>query len=227
MDAESTCWTLIRGAAEGDEKDRETFARLYEPIVRAYLGARWRESHLLGDLDDAVQDVFIECFKEQGALGKAEPGGGKGGFRAFLHKVTQHVARRAEQRRSSRRELQEETGLDLGALDVEEPHLSRVFDEAWMLSLLDQAVARHEEIARAGGDESLRRVELLRLRFEEDRPIREIARRWEVPAAELHHDYAKAREEFKRALREVIAFHNPLNPAELEEEFLQVLERAD
>jgi len=227
MDFESTCWTLIEGAANGNADDRETFARLYEPIVRAYLGARWRETTLLGELDDAVQDVFFECFKEQGALGKAEPGGGKGGFRAFLHKVTQHVARRVEQKRSSRREQQAETGMELGELRGEDPHLSRVFDEAWMLSLLDQAVARSEALARAEGDAAVRRVDLLRLRFSDDLPIREIARRWEVPAAELHHDYAKAREEFKRALREVIAFHNPLNPAELEEEFLHVLERAD
>jgi RNA polymerase sigma-70 factor (ECF subfamily) len=220
-----TCWTLIQGAAAGEAKDRETFALLYEGVLRAYLGARWRDTPFVKEIDDAVQDVFYECFKDGGALGKAEPGGGAGGFRAFLHKVTNHVAGRIEEKRAVRRERQEATGLDLGALRAEEAHLSEVFDRAWMHALLDQAVRRHEEQARARGEPALRRVALLRLRFEEGVPIREIARRWEMPADRLHHDYATARDEFKRALQEVLAFHHPSNPTEFEREFVRIFEQ--
>jgi RNA polymerase sigma-70 factor (ECF subfamily) len=51
----------------------------------------------------------------------------------------------------------------------------------------------------------VRRVELLRLRFEDNLPIRTIAERRQVSAAELHHSYALARREFKAALLEVVA----------------------
>jgi RNA polymerase sigma-70 factor (ECF subfamily) len=55
----------------------------------------------------------------------------------------------------------------------------------------------------------LRRVDLLRLRFEEGLAIREIARRWRADASSLHHQFAKARQEFKAALLEVVLFLHP------------------
>jgi hypothetical protein len=66
-------------------------------------------------------------------------------------------------------------------------------------------------------------VELLRLRFEENRPIREIARLWNIDPAKLHHAYAMARQEYKAALLEVVAFHRPGSPRELEEEAASLL----
>jgi RNA polymerase sigma-70 factor (ECF subfamily) len=56
----TTCWALIRAAADGSPRDREEFAHRYAPVLRAYLAARWRGAPLLQDLDDAVQDVFVE-----------------------------------------------------------------------------------------------------------------------------------------------------------------------
>jgi RNA polymerase sigma-70 factor (ECF subfamily) len=49
----------------------------------------------------------------------------------------------------------------------------------------------------------------LQLRFKEGLPIREIAQRWHVEAAWLHHEYAAARKEFRDALQRVLAFHLP------------------
>jgi hypothetical protein len=63
----------------------------------------------------------------------------------------------------------------------------------------------------------------LRLRFEESLPIRAIAERWGVVAAELHRAYAKARQEFRAALLEVVAFHHPGSPAEVEHEATSLL----
>jgi hypothetical protein len=77
--------------------------------------------------------------------------------------------------------------------------------------------------AAEGGDEALRRVELLRLRFEEGLPIRAIAERWGADAARLHHAYALARQEFRAALLEVVAFHQPGSPAEVEQEAASLL----
>src|SRR4029077_19569776 len=94
---ESTCWTLIRGAAAGRPADREELARRYLGVVRPYPGARWRGSDLRSDLDDAVQEVFVECFRQGGAL-EAVGAGRVPHFRAFLYGVVRNVARRFESR---------------------------------------------------------------------------------------------------------------------------------
>jgi len=202
---ETTCWTVIHAAAGGDNDARAVFAERYLPVVRAYLGARWRKDSLNAELDDAVQDVFVDMFKDRGALDRVEPGR-PGGFRAYLYGVVRMVALRCETRRARRRPSEE---LVADALPADEPELQSVFDRAWSASLLDQAVKRHRVLAEAKGDKGRRQVELLRLRFWEDLPIREIARRWDEQAPKLHKEYARARESFKRALQEVVAFHNP------------------
>ena len=56
---------------------------------------------------------------------------------------------------------------------------------------------------------AIERVRLLKLRFEEGLPIREIARRWDTEAARLHHVYATARKDFVRSLGEVVRYHEP------------------
>ena len=81
--SESTCWTVIRAAAAGSPSDREELARRYLGVVRAYLVARWRGSAILPERDDAVQEVFVECFRRGGAL-EAAGDGRVPAFRAFL-----------------------------------------------------------------------------------------------------------------------------------------------
>ena len=81
-----------------------------------------------------------------------------------------------------------------------------------------EAARLQKSRAAKGGAEAVRRIELLQLRFEENLPIREIAQRWGIEATRLHHEYAIARQEFRATLLEVIAFHHPGSPAELEME---------
>ncbi len=59
--------------------------------------------------------------------------------------------------------------------------------------------------AREKGPDALQRHRLLELRFGENLPIREIAARWDVDPDRLHREYPKAREEFKRALFDVVS----------------------
>lgn len=207
QDPASTCWTVIEGAAEGHEEDRETFAQRYLPVVRAYLCARWRRSPLIDSVEDSVQEVFVDCFKESGALARADRE--RGAFHPFFYGVVRNVARRAEERWVRRREQQPDTESFIEKLRAREESLSALFDRAWALALLHQAAARNVERAREGGPARERRIELLRLRFEDRLPIREIARRWGEEPARLHKEYARARREFKEALVEVVAFHQP------------------
>ena len=220
--ADSTCWTIIQAAAAGSPGDRAAFALRYDPIVRAYLTHRWRTSSCQDDIEDTVQEVFVECFKQNGVLDRAEPGR-PGGFRALLYGVVQNIALRQEMRMARQREQQPPSGMNLEEIQGDEESLSRAFDQAWAIALVREAAEVHERRARDAGAAALRRVELLRLRFQENLPIRDIAQRWQTDPAGLHHEYARARKEFKEALREVMAFHHPGSPVVLEQECAKLL----
>jgi hypothetical protein len=58
---------------------------------------------------------------------------------------------------------------------------------------------------------------------EENLPIRTIAELWGTEAARLHHAYALARQEFRAALVEVVAFHQPGSPVQVEQEAASLL----
>src|SRR5204863_7594151 len=88
-------------AARGDAQARADFARRYLSVVRAYVRARWRTPPLCDEVDDAVQDVFVECFKDQGVLTNANSDA-PGGFRAFLFAAVRNRARAAEARHQLR-----------------------------------------------------------------------------------------------------------------------------
>lgn len=209
---ELTCWTLIRDAAAGDTAARERFARVYRPVVKAYLAARWRS--ISQNVDDAAQDVFVECFRAGGLLEKADAGR-PGGFRAFLLGAVRNVARRSE----SRRRPTEELPADLAANDTGP---AEAFDRAWAKSLLREA-ARAQDAA-ATTEAAQLRVRLLKARFQDGLPIRDIAAKWNVDAAKLHREYATARDEFRAALGAVVAFHLPeATPAEIERASAELL----
>jgi RNA polymerase sigma-70 factor (ECF subfamily) len=207
---------MIRAAAAGSPADRNELGRRYLGIVGAYLAARWRGTELRTDLDDAVQEVFVECFRQGGAV-EAAAAGRVPSFRAFLYGVVRNVARRFESRPARR-------AVPLPEIDADEESQSRFFDRTWAQAIMVEAARRQSQLAMGRGPEAERRVELLRLRFEENVPIREIAERWGVPAAGLHHAYNLARQEFKEALLEVVAFHQPGSPAEVEQEAASLLE---
>jgi len=94
-------------------------------------------------------------------------------------------------------------------IEADEAGRSRLFHRTWARAIMAEAAELRSTKAHELGAEAVQRVELLRLRFEENRPIREIARLWNVDPAKLHHAYALARQEFKAALLEVVAFHQP------------------
>ena len=219
---DSTCWTLLRDAAAGGEAPRAEFAARYAPVVRAYLAARWRGSTLIRELDDTIQDVFLECLRAGGLLDRA-CADQLGGFRAFLYGAVRNVAVRAEARRARQLAHEPMDVLDLQGLPGREEALSRVYDRAWAKAVVREAAERQSVLAARRGDAALRRVELLRLRFHEGMPIREIARLWGLDAASLHHEYARARQEFRSALRDVIASQHPGSPEDVDRECAQLL----
>lgn len=217
----TTSWRLIRRAAEGDPADRETFADKHGFAVRAFFAARWRRSPLAREVEDAVQEVFVECFREDGVLQRADPGC-SGGFRAFFYGALRNVAARYEKRYGAELRRREDGFVSLDGLPHGDDSASRVVDHKWAVSVVKEAADRHAELAAAGDDRARRRHELLRLRFQDGLPIREIARLWGEDPAHLHHEYARARAEFEASLREVLATRT--SREDLDEVLLQVLE---
>jgi RNA polymerase sigma factor (sigma-70 family) len=207
---ETTCWTVILAAAAGSAADREELARRYLGTVRAYLSTRWRGSSLDNDIDDATQEVFIECFRQGGAM-EAVGAGRVPNFRPFLYGVIRNVARRYESRPAR-------PTAPLQEIPSDDASQSQLFDRTWAEAIMVEATRLQAERAAEAGPEAVRRVELLRLRFEENRPIRAIAELWGIDAARLHHAYALARQEFRAALLAVVAFHQPGTPVEIEQE---------
>ena len=214
--SDSTRWSLIRQAADGDGDARAAFARRYEPVIRAYLGARWRESPLVRDLEDACQEVFVACYRDDGVLSRVDPER-SGGFRAYLFGTVRNVARRFEEQ-WTRRARQPDSRIDLAQIEGREEPLSRVFDVAWAKATVRRAVRLLSERARDQANGARRRVELLKLRFREDLPIREIAVLWDEDPSHLHHEYAKARREFASALRDAVRENHPGEPERVDAE---------
>jgi len=221
--AQETCWTLIRAAAAGRRAEREEFTRRYLPAVRAYLSARWRGSPLSHEVDDGVQEVFMACFKPGGALERVDAAPGPG-FRAYLVGVVRNVAlqlERAGARRSARAGVN--SGSVVAELAADDPSLSQAYDRAYARALMREAAGVMARHASESGPPAQRRVELLRLRFEDGTPIREIARLWDADARELHLEYAKAGREFRTALREVVGLSERCAPERLDEECERLL----
>jgi RNA polymerase sigma-70 factor (ECF subfamily) len=219
---EQTCWTVVRSAAAGNTDDRERFVVTYSPVVKAYLEARWSGTPLAGSLDDGIQDVFLECFKEGGVLDRVDEIR-RQSFRGFLYGVVRNVARRFERETARNREEAAEGDFDFDALEREEETFSKIFDRAWARTVLKEAVAIQLDRAAGQGEAAEKRVELLHLRFYEGLPIREIARRWDTDPELLHQQYRQARKEFRAALLEVAEFHNPGSPEDAEREVEEII----
>ena len=206
LDPQDTCWTVVRAASQGDRAARSAFGRIYAGTIRGFFNARWSGRILRTEIDDAVQEVFLECLKPDGVLDRATPE--RGDFRGLLFGVSRNVARRFEERASARGPLLLDDSAWLAELASDEAGQETLFDRDWAKTMMRQSRSRQRELALADGEAGLRRIELLERRFQDNEPIRNIAKRWGVPAQEVHQVYRMARDEFYRCLREVVGRHS-------------------
>ncbi len=218
----TTCWFLVEEAASGQPGARDQFAENYEEVVKAYLCHRWRSSGYIQFVEDAVQELFLECFKNGGILEKADRDR-PGGFRAYLYAVARNVALRFETKHAKQKERSAPSQFDPAEVVKDEATLSRIFDRSWLESILRQAADRQNELAELAGPAAMRRVEILQLRFREDMSLRDIAKHLKVEAKWLYKEAARAREDFRGALYEVLCFHNPQSPEQVEKECEELL----
>ena len=207
----------MRAASQGDQAARSAFARGYASPIRAYLTHRWRGLAATRDLEDAIQDVFVECYKPGGVIETADPG--RGDFRALLYGVVRNVARRYEERFTQEQRREPGEIVDLDALPEVSDGLSRVFDRAWAQALLREAVQCHEASAMAGDADARRRFAILRMRHDGALPVREIASALGEPDVEkVHNEYRRARRDFAVHLRTVVAAHTGVQGDRIDDE---------
>ncbi|MEZ5965630.1 MAG: sigma-70 family RNA polymerase sigma factor [Planctomycetota bacterium] len=217
-----TCWTVVHAAAAGEPRAARVFAETYLGIVRAFLVRRWRGLGVLSLVDDAVQEVFLDLFRSGGALSRLDAARTPT-FRAFLFGVARNVALRYEERAAQSRVRRAQTPSVLEVLPADQQTMSRQFDLAWAQRMVARAAERQRAWAEASGPDAVRRVDILRLRFAEGMPIRAIAEQLQQPAERVHREYARAREEFKKALRAEVALHCRGTAADVERECQEIV----
>jgi len=222
IDPESTCWTLVENAAVGDSAAREEFGRRYFPVVRAYLIARWKGRLSPEELEDAIQDVFVAFLAQDGVLRKMRPGRQEA-FRPLLYAVARNMALRVEHARVRKLDAPASESFHVDESPVSEASLSRVFDRAWAEAIVREAADLQEEQSRAKGTDAMRRFELLQLVFEHELSIPDVAARWATTTDSLYKELARAKKEFKEALRSVVAFHHPDSTELVERECREML----
>jgi DNA-directed RNA polymerase specialized sigma24 family protein len=222
-DADTTSWQLVEGAAAGSGSARAEFAHRYGAMIRRQLERRWRQEPLRQQIEDALQEVFVECLKPHGALVRAEQARGIG-FRRFLGAVVSNVAARVETR-LARQHRRHPGSPSPESAPASQTSMAQHVDRAWALGVMREAVEEQERRATAIGAKALLRLKLLRLRFEEGRSIPEVAALWNLPATHVHHQYAKARQDFLKALLVAVERRFPeATREELEERARQLVE---
>jgi hypothetical protein len=219
--SQSTCWGLIQGAANGGEAERSEFVLRYGHVARAYFEARWSHRAWKSESEDALQEVFIECFRAGGVLERACANETQS-FRAYFHGVLQNVARRLEADAQRRLGPLASSAVDLDTVDGAQSTLSEVLDRAWARALLQEALQLQRAEAGAKGEREIARLDLLRLRFEEGLPIRDIAARWGKDPVLVQREYLAARRDFRSALATVLRRHRLGPELDVEDAFRQL-----
>lgn len=205
---DSTCWSVVLGAASGDPAMRDEFCRRYEPVIRAYLAARWRMSRDHESISDATQDVFVQCLREHGALQRVDRER-EGGMRAFLYGVTARTAGEMERRGARWRRDARGGDAEAAAVERSEATLSAAFDKAWATMIGREARRLLAARAETSSEATKRRFYLLEQRYYHGRPPRELAPAVGLDPQRVSEILVEAKSEYRAALLEVMATYFP------------------
>lgn len=222
MSGLTTCWTMLSGAADGNRSCASEFDARYRPPIADFFRRRWSRSAALHEIEDATQDVLFECLRQGGAVGRAKDVAERG-FRPYLFGVCQNVARRVEERLVRRGPIVDALAQPSSMAPAMEDTPEVEFDRAWARNIVRLARESFESAARSASPSHVQRAEILRLRFFEGVPIRTIAKQWEADPAKIHHEYAKARAEFRSALEGVLRHESPGGEVDLESELSELM----
>ncbi len=205
---DSTCWSEVLLAAGGDRSMRQVFCQRYEPVIRAYLAARWRLPRDHDDVSDAAQEVFVHCLRDGGALGRVDPSA-PGGLRAFLYGVTARTAAQIERQRARWGRDGGPRDFDAAGIEGNEATLSHAFDRAWATMLAREALREQRRLAAAGNDRMRLRLYCLEQRLVHGRWPRDIATHLDVTPQRASELLREGMRDYRAALLSVMAAHHP------------------
>jgi RNA polymerase sigma factor (sigma-70 family) len=208
----TTSFSLLRGIAELEDTARaaalERLVACYWKPVYCLIRAAWRKGN--EDAKDLTQDFFTSVVLEGGLAGKFAPERGR--FRNFLKASVLNFLRDAE--KAARREKRggDARVAPIADFDVAEivpdpaaltPEQS--FDAAWKNVVLSRAADRVAERLLAAGKETVWEV-FRRYDLASERPSYEaVARALGISVDAVKNHLTRAREEFRRAVRDVVA----------------------
>ncbi len=224
----ATRWSLVsrvRGGSEAEARDalRELFEKYREPLLFAL--SAWVRSHGKDDAErarsgaeDALQEVFMRFVESPETLTACR---GEGKLRWFLKTCLQNAIKNVwrDQGRQKRGGGVAHVPLDaLGAEphDLETP--DRILDRRLAWQLLDEAQAK---VAEQATEEELAVFRL----YLAGKKAPAIAEELGLTVKEVQNSIRRTRERLRAVLRGLVA-DTVADPAECEEELLQLLEDA-
>lgn len=191
-------------------------------MVRIELAAQLRRAVDDPDVEDAVQEVLLECLKAGGALERASEAKCTR-FRAYLGGITRNVGLRHLRVRKNQPSALEETEF----VSDSSPDVEANLNAAWSQAVLGEAMAllvRESCLAET----ARLRLRVLQLRHQEGLKAAQVAEMLGISATRVHHLTSEAKNEYRLALLSVVSQQNPgLGRAEIEAECVALLQASD
>jgi hypothetical protein len=195
---------MIANAASGAPEDCQEFVRRFAGPVAEYLRHHDGQNAGAERLASVLDRLLVRC-----ARSVTEPLA-PSRFRAFLFASLQSA-------------LEEEEGAAAASLTPADSIFARAFAAATMY----EAAEHHRALAKDSGLDACRRLEMLGARYGENLPAEEIADRWGLDAEALDAELARAGQEFREALHEVMEFYHPGQPDHAEREAAELIRVLD
>lgn len=203
---------IALAAAGGDPAARAAFWAQHARQVHTWLWFRWSRTTLRGCIDDAAQEVYLECFRRGGAFTHFAPERARHGVTGFLRGIVRNVAHRFERQRTRERAHRAHlTGTPPplhGDDDAVPAGDGTGIDHEHVVAALDRL--DHDDPAR-GTPRSLRAF--LRLRFDDGLPVRTIAKHWQTTPDHVHELRRRACRRFRSCLLAVLREARAPQPA--------------
>lgn len=188
---ESTWWTMIQRAGQGDPEAAFEFARRYRPPVIAFVR---RMGVPASEAEDLTQDVMLRVFC-RGVLDRSDPARGR--FRNLMCAVARNVVRHYRERRAAHKRGAAEHSLQALDLDPVAPATEPDFDREWVQHLLARALERlrahHPQYHAA-----------LAAAFEDDGPRDRLAARLNLTPQQLKNALHRGRQKLIQYLRDEV-----------------------
>lgn len=222
---EATQWTLIRRASFGsaDAEDAlETLCRTYWFPIYAFIRRNGRGPH---DAQDLTQEFFAR-FLETNSIARADRKRGK--FRTFLLGALKNFLTDAYRKASawkrgggvkivSFEETEAEERYRLEPVDERTP--DQVYEQRWLVDLLETAIARlREEFCAAGKERQFQVLKIFLSQEGDDGAYHEAGAKLNTSGKTIAVAVHRLRRRFRQVVRSAIA-DTVSSPEEIEEEY--------